>query len=56
MITGSAYEGTNSATGETFLIGVNFITLFKIEGEWKIASILLRTETDDWPVEAAFDD
>lgn len=51
----SAYEGTNSATGETFLIGVNFITLFKIEGEWKIASILWRTETDDWPVEAAFE-
>lgn len=51
----SAYEGVNGVTGEVFLIGVNFITLFKIEGEWKIASILWRTETEDWPVEAAFD-
>jgi len=51
----SAYEGVNGVTGEVFLIGVNFITLFKIEGEWKIASILWRTESEDWPVAAAFD-
>jgi hypothetical protein len=51
----SAYEGVNGVTGEVFLIGVNFITLFKIEGEWKVASILWRTQTEDWPVEAAFD-
>jgi|GEM_PF-761422 len=51
----SAYEGVNGQTGEVFLVGVNFITLFKIEGEWKIASILWRTETEDMPVEAAFD-
>ena len=51
----SAYEGVNGGTGEVFLIGVNFITLFKQEGEWKIASILWRTETEDWPVAAAFD-
>ena len=51
----SAYEGTNGATGETFLYGVNFITLFKVEGEWKIASILWRQADENWPVEAAFD-
>lgn len=51
----SAYEGVNGVTGEVFLIGVNFITLFKIDGHWKIASILWRTQTDDWPVDAAFD-
>lgn len=51
----SAYEGVNGVTGEVFLIGVNFITLFKVEGEWKVASILWRTQTEDWPVEAAFD-
>lgn len=51
----SAYEGVNGVTGEVFLIGVNFITLYKIEGEWKIASILWRTETEDWPISAAFE-
>ena len=51
----SAYEGVNGVTGEVFLIGVNYITLFKIEGEWKVASILWRTQTEDWPVEAAFE-
>ncbi len=51
----SAYEGVNGVTGEVFLVGVNFITLFKVEGEWKVASILWRTETEDWPVETAFD-
>lgn len=51
----SAYEGVNGVTGEVFLVGVNFLTLYKIEGEWKIASILWRTESEDWPVAAAFD-
>ncbi|OLF71459.1 hypothetical protein AWH62_13015 [Maricaulis sp. W15] len=51
----SAYEGVNGVTGEVFLIGVNYITLFKIDGDWKIASILWRTQSEDWPVEAAFD-
>ena len=51
----SAYEGTNGVTGDVFLVGVNFITLFKIEGEWKIASILWRTESEDAPIAAAFD-
>lgn len=50
----SSYEGVNGRTGETFLIGVNFITLFKIEGEWKVASILWRQQTDDIPVAEAF--
>jgi hypothetical protein len=50
----SSYEGTNGRTGEVFLIGVNFITLFKIEGEWKVASILWRQQTEDIPVEEAF--
>ena len=50
----SAYEGVNGVTGEVFLIGVNYITLFKIDGDWKIASILWRTQSEDWPVEAAF--
>lgn len=51
----SAYEGVNGVTGEVFLVGVNYITLFKIDGDWKVASILWRTETGDWPVEAAFE-
>ena len=51
----SAYEGVNGVTGEVFVTGVNFITLFKIEGEWKIASLLWRSADEDWPVEAAFD-
>lgn len=50
----SSYEGTNGRTGEVFLIGVNFITLFKIEGEWKVASILWRQQTEAIPVEEAF--
>ena len=51
----SAYEGVNGVTGEIFLIGVNYITLFKIDGDWKVASILWRTETEDWPISAAFE-
>ncbi|WP_300529671.1 hypothetical protein [Maricaulis sp.] len=51
----SAYEGYNGATGELILTGVNFVTFFKIEGEWKVASLLWRQQSDDWPVEAAFD-
>ena len=51
----SAYEGVNGATGEVFVTGVNFITLFKIDGEWKIASLLWRSADADWPVEAAFE-
>lgn len=51
----SAYEGVSGVTGEVFVTGVNFITLFKIEGEWKIASILWRSADEDWPVDAAFD-
>jgi len=51
----SAYEGVSGVTGEVFVTGVNFITLFKIEGEWKIASILWRSADENWPVEAAFE-
>ena len=51
----SAYEGMSGQTGEVFVTGVNFITLFKIEGEWKIASLLWRSADEDWPVDAAFD-
>jgi len=51
----SAYEGVNGATGEVFVTGVNFITLFKVEDEWKIASLLWRSADADWPVEAAFE-
>ena len=50
----SAYEGVNGHTGEVFVRGVNFITLFKIEGEWKIASLLWRSADEAWPPEAAF--
>jgi hypothetical protein len=52
----SAYEGLNGATGEVIVTGVNFMTLFKIEGEWKFASLLWRAASEDWPVEAAFED
>jgi hypothetical protein len=51
----SAYEGVRTDTGETIATGVNFMTLFKIDGEWKFASLLWRSADDDWPVEAAFD-
>ena len=51
----TAYEGVTAINGETVVTGVNFVTLFKHEGEWKIASILWRQQTDDIPVEAAFD-
>jgi hypothetical protein len=51
----SAYEGVNGATGEVLMTGVNFMTLFRVEGEWKFASLLWRTADEDWPVEAAFD-
>jgi hypothetical protein len=50
-----AYIATNGATGETLFTGVNFITMFKVEGEWKIASILWRQSDGNWPVERAFD-
>lgn len=51
----SAYEGTNGATGEVMVTGVNFMTLFKVEGEWKFASLLWRAADENWPVEAAFE-
>lgn len=51
----SAYEGINRGTGEIIVTGVNFMTFFKINGEWKIASLLWRSTTEDWPVEAAFE-
>ena len=51
----SAYEGTRQDTGETFLFGINTIVLFQVEGEWKIASILWRQATEDWPVESGFE-
>lgn len=50
----SAYEGFVSDTGEMIVKGVNFITLFKVDGEWRIASLLWRQETDYWQVGAAF--
>jgi hypothetical protein len=52
----SAYEGTNGSTGEIVVSGVNFMTLFKVDGEWKYAALLWRAASEDWPVEAAFDD
>lgn len=51
----SAYEGTNSATGEIIVTGVNFMTLFKIEGEWKFASLLWRQADETWPPGRAFE-
>jgi len=51
----SAYEGVRSDTGEVFVTGVNFITLFKVGGEWKVASILWRSADEAWPVDRAFD-
>lgn len=51
----SAYEGISGLTGETIVTGVNFFTLFKIEGEWEIGSLLWRGSTEDWPVELAFE-
>jgi len=52
----SAYEGINGGTGEVMVTGVNFFTLFKVEGEWKVASLLWRAASEDWPPSAAFDD
>ena len=51
----TAYEGVSGVTGEIMVTGVNFMTFFKVDGEWKIASLLWRSASDDWPVEAAFD-
>ena len=52
----SAYEGVNGGTGEIMVTGVNFFTLFKVNGEWKVASLLWRAASEDWPPEAAFED
>jgi hypothetical protein len=51
----SAYEGIRADTGETLVRGVNFMTLFKVNGEWKFAALLWRSADGDWPVEAAFE-
>lgn len=51
----SAYEATRSDTGETFATGVNTIVLTREEGVWKVASLAWRSETEDWPVERAFE-
>ncbi len=51
----SAYEATRSDAGETFATGVNTIVLAREEGVWKVASLAWRSETEDWPVERAFE-
>lgn len=51
----SAYEGVSGLTGETVVSGVNFFTLFKVEGDWQVASLLWRAATDDMPVDLAFE-
>ena len=51
----SAYEGFVADQEEPLLIGINYITFMKHEGEWKIGSILWRQQTEDIPVSAAWD-
>ena len=51
----SAYEATRADTGETIATGVNTIVLARQEGVWKVASLAWRSETEDWPVERAFE-
>jgi hypothetical protein len=51
----SAYEGVSGLTGEVIVTGVNFITLFKIDGEWKVASLLWRSATEETAPDSAFD-
>jgi hypothetical protein len=51
----SAYEGYVADQEEPLLIGINYITFMKHEGEWKIASILWRQQTEDIPVSAAWE-
>ena len=51
----SAYEATRADTGETVATGVNTIVLARQEGVWKVASLAWRSETEDWPVDRAFD-
>lgn len=51
----SAYEAIRADTGETFATGVNTIVLARQDGVWKVASLAWRSETEDWPVERAFE-
>ena len=51
----SAYEATRADTGETIATGVNTIVLARQDGVWKVASLAWRSETEDWPVERAFE-
>ena len=51
----SAYEATRADTGATIATGVNTIVLARQEGVWKVASLAWRSETEDWPVERAFE-
>lgn len=51
----SAYEATRADTGETVATGVNTIVLARQEGVWKVASLAWRSETEDWPIERAFE-
>jgi len=51
----SAYEAVRADTGETFATGVNTIVLARQDGVWKVASLAWRSETEDWPVERAFE-
>lgn len=51
----SAYEAIRADTGETMATGVNTIVLARQDEVWKIASLAWRSETEDWPVDRAFE-
>lgn len=52
----SGYEGVRADTGEVVGTGVNMITLARVDGNWKVAAIAWRGETEDWPVDRAFEE
>ncbi|WP_156823417.1 hypothetical protein [Woodsholea maritima] len=50
----SGYEAYRGDQEGIFFSGVNFMTLVKVEGEWKILTIVWRHETADLPVYELF--
>jgi len=51
----SAYTAERADTGETIATGVNTLVLAQDEGEWKIASLAWRPQTEDWSIDQAFE-
>lgn len=51
----TGYEGFRADQDGPYVSGINFLTVMKIEGQWKIVTIVWRPQSEDWPVAAQFE-